>query len=196
MVETTRKISQRLRTTYATSARLISQVLLPGAHNLGTHSACHSYHLPAPTRRRSRSADSYVQREQRQPQLREICHLPKNASCPYKTSPQLGSGRNIFEVSHSQRRNRKTALPTAAQKQLLQFTSKTSREAHREVRGQAPSRDLRSRKQATKHYQEEFTPQHASRCVQTGFLQRGKRISVCPASSVALVALVHGSYHT
>lgn len=72
-----RRISKRLRTTYATSARLTHQVLLPGAHNLGMHSVCHSYHLLAPTRTISRTAYSYVQREERQPRLREICHLPR-----------------------------------------------------------------------------------------------------------------------
>lgn len=56
-----RKIYKRPRTTYATSARLIHQVLLPGAHNLGRRSACHSYRLLAPTRTMSRAADSYVQ---------------------------------------------------------------------------------------------------------------------------------------
>lgn len=42
---------------------LINQVLLPGPHNLGRQSVCHSYHLLAPTRTMSRTAYSYMQSE-------------------------------------------------------------------------------------------------------------------------------------
>lgn len=41
-VETIGKSTSILRATYATSAHVSNQVLLPGAHNLGMHSACHS----------------------------------------------------------------------------------------------------------------------------------------------------------
>lgn len=87
-----RRIHKCLRTTYATSARLTHQVLLPGAHNLGMHSVCHSYQLLASTRTRSHSAYSDVQSQEPAPAHRNLS-FTKNMLCQCKSSPQLGTGR-------------------------------------------------------------------------------------------------------
>lgn len=158
---------------------------------MGTHSVCHSYHLLAPTRTMSCTAYSYVQRELRQPQFREICHLPKNMLCQYKTSPQLGISRNIFEVSHSQRRNRKLLcpqLPISNCSALSQRLKGRHTEKSR-VRLQKTQRSaLQKTGYKALNAKRSLSQQQASRCVQTCFLYRGKCILVCPASSAALVA--------
>lgn len=66
---------------------------------------CHCHTLPTATCR-ARS----------QPQLREICHLPRIIVVSVQIQPMAGIWQDMLEVSHSQRRNRKTALPTTTQK--------------------------------------------------------------------------------
>lgn len=187
---TDRKIYKRLRTTYATSARLVNQVLLPGAHNLGRRWVCHSYHLLAPTKQCDALPTATCKARSANPSSEKSVIYPRICCVSTKPSPQLGSSRNIFEVSRSQRRKRKNTLPTTAQKQLSKLSQRL-KGRHTEKSGVWLQKRQEictpeNRLQSTLNAKSSLSQQQASRCAQTGFLYRGKCISSCPASSMAL----------
>lgn len=187
---TDRKIYKRLRTTYATSARLVNQVSLPGAHNLGRRWVCHSYHLLAPTKQCDTLPTATCKARSANPSSEKSVIYPRICCVSTKPSPQLGSSRNIFEVSRSQRRKRKNTLPTTAQKQLSKLSQRL-KGRHTEKSGVWLQKRQEictpeNRLQSTLNAKSSLSQQQASRCAQTGFLYRGKCISSCPASSTAL----------
>lgn len=160
-----RRIYKCLRTTYATSARLMHQVLVPGAHNLGMHSVCHSYHLLAPTRTMSRAAYSYVQRRSASPSSEESV-IYQEYVVSVQTQPTAGNWQDMLEVSHSQKQNRTTALPTTTQK-LQAAEVKDLKGGTERIWGSGSKTDTDSdsRKQAA----ERSSSQQVSHCTQMCF---------------------------